>query len=385
MELKAIIRKHLDDLFIKSAPWRVSTFNYKDEGQKILNELKICLVKQETFPDLYTNPNLRGKDLLFSTFHRSGPLGLLHAKRFDFFILKLSTSEESCVWRFLAEDMNGPLEVKIRSFKDELFIKDSGQKVNEIPQSGFATPMSEIDWASYDIVISINFSVDEHIIKKHPKVLWCYILQEPSMRHYKWSGSTPLFSYDLFLNQKFTYRLSRRKVHEVNFPYNFMNSSTYQELVGPESNNRRGIFVEIHSMKCLNQKQIQQLESFGEVRYPREELFHSVLEKMNSSKYFFSLRGSSLTFKIWGNSMIDAVAAGLLAFGNPFEYHNIGLFTSFTCIASFDEFIEKISLLEKNPALYIHELTIQKKLLDKYCFYRPIKQISNAYCKKQNS
>src|SRR6476620_10616017 len=126
MELKATIRKHLDDLFIKSAPWRVSARDYKADGQKILNGLKICLVKQETFPDLYTNSNFRGKDLLFSTFHRSGPIGLFQAKHFDFYIIKLSATEESSVWRFLAEDMNGPSEEKIRSFKDELFVKENG-------------------------------------------------------------------------------------------------------------------------------------------------------------------------------------------------------------------------------------------------------------------
>ena len=83
--------------------------------------------------------------------------------------------------------------------------------------------------------------------------------------------------------------------------------------------------------------------------------------------------------------MIDAVAAGLLAFGNPAEYHNIGLFTPFTCIKSFDEFVNKINFLERNPAKHNYELAIQKKLLDKYCFYRPIKEISHAYYKKQSS
>jgi hypothetical protein len=128
---------------------------------------------------------------------------------------------------------------------------------------------------------------------------------------------------------------------------------------------------------------MEELHQFGKVCFPQEELFESVLAKMMGSKYFLSLRGKRFSFKIWGNSMIDAVGAGLLAFGDPREYHNLGLFTPFTSVTSVEEFIRKISFLEKNPLAYTRELTLQQRLLNKYCFFNPVKTLKNAYHQKQ--
>ena len=380
---KKMVRNYLDELFIQSAKYRVSNFDYVDEGRKILQRLRICLIKQETFSDLYTQPNLRGKDLLFSTIHRSGPIGLFGAKFFEFFIVRISNSEESRVWKYLREDMNGPNEQQIISFKDQKVINGKGERVTSVPQSKVAISMNEIGWDNYDVIISINFSIDEELVKAHPMLLWCYLLQEPSMRHYKKSMIAPLFSYDLFLNQKFTYQVEGSKPHQVNFPYNFMNSQSFVDLVRNDSINRRGILIEIHTVGSLTGEQMQHLEKYGEVRFPQEELFENVLQKMYKSKYFFSLRGNRLAFKIWGNSMIDAVGAGLLAFGNPKEYHNLGLFTPFTSIATVEEFIKKIEYLERNPLKHKRELVLQQKLLNKYCFFNPLRKIRDAYNKKQ--
>ena len=137
------------------------------------------------------------------------------------------------------------------AFKDQMITNGKGEIVTKTPQSKVAVSMSEIKWDNYDIVISINFSIDEDIVKKHSRVLWCYMLQEPSMRHYKKSMHELLFSYDLFLNQKFTYQLSRRKKHEINFPYNFMNSRSFLEMTGNKEIKRQGIFIEIHSVNNI--------------------------------------------------------------------------------------------------------------------------------------
>lgn len=382
-KIKTIARHYLDWMFIQTATLRVSGFNYKAEGRKLLNELKVCLVKQETFADLYTKPAYRGKELLLSTIHRSGPIGLFDAKLFDFFIVQLSDTEESTVWKFLKEDMNGPSAEDIISFKDKPITNASGQTVTDVSQHEVAVPINQVNWSEYDVVISINFSVDEKIVRMNPKVLWCYILQEPSMRYYRRSMSEPLFSYDLFLNQKFTYQVSKQKKHEINFPYNLMNSESFSDLSKEDLSERQGVFIEIHTVKNISSTQMDELLQFGAVRFPKEELFGEVLLKMQQSKYFFSFRGKHLSFKIWGNSMIDAVGAGLLSFGDPKEYHNLGLFTPFTTITSVEELIHKLQFLEKNPQVYKRELLLQQKLMDKYCFYNPVKQVTNAYFKKQ--
>lgn len=377
------LRTKLDALYIRSAPWRAPDADYVGDGTQMLRSLRICLVKQETFGDLYTQPRLRGKELLYSTIHRSGPIGLFGAKSFDFFILKISDSEESTVWKYLHADMDGPLPEDILAVKDKPIVNGRGELITAVPQSQVAVSMFDVSWEQYDVIISINFSVDEKIIRDHPKQLWCYMLQEPSMRHYKQSMVQPLFSYDLFLNQKFTYQFSQRRRHEVNFPYNFMHAESFKSLQPKIDSVREGVFVEIHSVVNLTPGQKDALAKFGSVRFPTEERFEAVLDKMMKSKYFISLRGQHLAFKIWGNSMIDAVGAGLLAFGDPREYHNLDLFTTFTSIRSVEEFMDKIKRLENDPERYKEELALQQRLLNKYCFFEPLKKLFHACHKKQ--
>jgi len=373
MKLPRQLRKSIDHLYILTAPLRVSKLDYIAEGNKILETLSVCFVKQETFADLYTNTNARGKNLLLSTIHRSGPIGLFDAKNFDFFILKTSESEESQIWRYLSEDMGGENENEIREFKSKIFTKGSGKQVNTITQAEQAISMSDITWDKYDVVISVNFSIDQNIVEKFPNTLWCYMPQEPSMRHYKLSKKAPLFSYDTFLNQQFTYRLSKKRRHEINFPYNFMNSRSLNFARGPNSRTPEGTFIEIHSVKNLLESEISEISKYGTIRFTEEDLFSELLGKLCASKYFISLRKNKT--KIWGNSMIDAIGAGLLAFGDPAEYVNLGLFTPYTIIKNAQDFVRKIDYLERNPNYYLEQVSIQRKLLDKYCYLEPLKSI----------
>ena len=379
-------------LYISIARFRVSKFPYHSKGNEILRSLKICLVKQETYNDLYSDPSQRNLNLLFSTVHRSGPIGLFPAHEFDFKIMRLSESEESLVWQHLEKDVGGDSFHKILSFKDMLFEKKSGAVINKSPQASVAQKAEDINWNNYDITISINFSVDRNVVLSNPDTLWCYMPQEPSLRHYKWSSKRPLYSYDIFLNQQFSFHLKKeiKRVfsfgriasHEVDFPYNFMSSNSFHELEAIAPPQRSGVYIENHSFWHLSEVELRNLRRFGDISHPKEEPYQAILLKMLASKYFFSFRKND--FKIWGNSMIDAVGAGLLSFGNPDEYLNIGLFTPFTCVKTTDEFINKIEFLEKNPSFFLREVTLQRRLLDKYCFYNPIKSIHNAMELKRN-
>ena len=379
--LRAKIRKQIDLLYIYSSYFRVSNYPYRDKGLEIISKLKICLVKQENYTDLYTNPQATGLELLYSTIHRSGPVGLFDARNFDFRIIRLNESEESRIWEHLAEDVGGESPEACLNNRYKIFVKESGETINSVPQTELAIHPSAVDWNQYDIVVSINFSLEGSLTKNHPNVLWCYMPQEPALRHYKLSQRAPLYAYDIFLNQQFTLKLKGNKKHEINFPYNLMHTNSFRKLVNTEAPHREGVFVENHSLRSLDQNDIRSFAEFGETRHPKEESYASVLSKMLRSKYFFSLRKND--FKIWGNSMIDAVGSGLLSFGNPNEYVNVGLFTPFTVIKSPQEFIDKVAYLENNPRRYEKELKFQKKLLDKYCFFRPIRSLSDSMKYKQ--
>ena len=375
-------RRSLDLLYIHFAPIRVTKFNYKDSGIKKLLDLRICFIKQETYSDLYTDPTLSGLDLLLSTIHRSGPIGLFNAKLFDFKILKSNNNYNECkVWEFIKEDMNGDSFDEILKNSSKIFTKLNGDTVNKKPQNFYSISQEKIDFSLYDIVISVNFPFTRDFILKYPQILWCYMPQEPSLRHYKWSKKSPLYNYNIFLNQQFTIRFKKRKSHEINFPYNFMHSSSFSNLLGlnnlNSNYNRNGIFIENHSLKSLTPIQLEKFSSIFSITFPCEELFEQVLLKMYKAKYFYSLRKNN--FKLWGNSMIDAIASGLLSFGNPDEYVNLDLFTPFTIIYNTEEFLDKIIFLEKNTRIYYKEIQLQRQLLDKYCFYKPVLAISNSF------
>jgi hypothetical protein len=378
-------------LYIYFAKYRVNNLPYSTKGDKILKKLRICFLKQETYNDLYTDPNLRNSNLLYSTIHRSGPIGLFDASHFDFKIVRLTQSEESRAWQHLEMDVGGDSYTKILTFKDILFQKKSGAIINKKSQSSVAINSEDIDWRNYDVVISINFSVDQDIVLKNPDVLWCYMPQEPSLRHYKWSSRKPLYSYDIFLNQQFSFHLkkeikrflqiSKSTSHEIDFPYNFMSSKSFKNIKSYDSSKRSGVYIENHSLWHIKDEELNDIRKFGNINHPKEEPYQAILLKMLDSKYFFSLRNNN--FKIWGNSIIDAIGAGLLSFGNPEEYLNIALFTPFTSINRTVEFIDKIKFLEKNSSFYLKEIGLQTKLLDKYCYYNPIKNINKAVLSKR--
>ena len=160
-----------------------------------------------------------------------------------------------------------------------------------------------------------------------------------------------------------------------------MSSKSFKNIKSYDSSKRSGVYIENHSLWHLKDEELNDIRKFGNINHPKEEPYQAILLKMLDSKYFFSLRNNN--FKIWGNSIIDAIGAGLLSFGNPEEYLNIALFTPFTSINRTVEFIDKIKFLEKNSSFYLKEIGLQTKLLDKYCYYNPIKNINKAVLSKR--
>ena len=341
---------------------------------------KIAFVKQEIATDLYCcSKNTSCKEMIFSSFHRSGPVGLFTKLKADFYIIKLEDDMECNIWKLRTKDCGGPSLEIFEEYQNGIIRKKNGDVVNKIPQSHYAIKSAEIDWGVYNIVISIDISVPARITKKHPNVKWCYIISEPCLRYYHLSTKKQINGYNFFLNQRFrTIKLNPKpKYHEIDFPYHFHYYGCFHDLLNIPTNyyQPEGIFIENRTSSALDQTEYKKLEKLGTIRYPEEELLEKVIHKELKSKYFLSLTKGIIRSRIWGNAIIEAIACGCLVFGNHAEYTNKDLFTPFTNIQSVEEFVAKVNYLEKNPLKYKKEVNRQRRLLNYLCFIRPIKEI----------
>ena len=145
------------------------------------------------------------------------------------------------------------------------------------------------------------------------------------MRSYGASKIGPIAGYDVFLNQRFSPRLlGANSAHEIDFPFAFQYHGLFDEFSTLEGV-RSGTFVEAHTMSLLSKSQLKELEFFGPIR-TTSQATADIIKSLNSSKYFLRLGGR----RLWGNSMVEAVACGALAIGNPGEYKNRSLFSNAT-------------------------------------------------------
>ena len=70
--------------------------------------VKICLVKQVVYQDLYVGDNTMSKeDLLFSSMMRVGPYGLLKDLDADFYIIDEEQGEECQVYQHFLRGFGG--------------------------------------------------------------------------------------------------------------------------------------------------------------------------------------------------------------------------------------------------------------------------------------
>ena len=204
------------------------------------------------------------------------------------------------------------------------------------------------------------------------------------MTAYKKSHQQILFGYDLFLNQRFRRIKPKTHWHEIEFPYFLQYYGCFHDLLRIDKDlfSREGIFLESHTSYELNANQINELKSFGPLGLTRGKT-EEIIMGLIKSKYYVRFGGRIL----WGNSMIEGIAAGCLVIGNPNEFLQVSLFTNKTSVKTFDELIKRIKFFEENPDEYDRELRKQRRQLDYLCFNRPLRELfqqSNVLFRKKN-
>lgn len=315
--------------------------------------LKVALVKQYTYCDLYTKPGRFTPQLIFSSNHRSGPVGLMSDIEADFFIVEEAPDDECQIWRSKPPLSN-------RRVADERWEK----------QRSVAKPVDQPDWSQYDLVIALENAIPAKVTRQYPSVLWATMLEYQGMSMYRDYLKRPPVGYDLFLSQHFgpTPRSWIQGNHVIEWPYAFNRSGSVRDLF-PDVKKGRKIFIENHQdLKMLNSFRAQGVEA--EIGGKRTCEQH--LRTLTESKIFLS---PSSWRPLWGNASSEAASAECIVIANRSQHWNPFLILPECDVRKTTSIRDLVFKIIDDETYYSRLLAKQNSLLDWHCYHRPLQQL----------
>lgn len=345
--------------------------------------MKIALVKQEVYQDLYVCNNRSPiEEILFSSQGRVGPWGLFSMYDADFYIVKEENTKECNIW------------TKIIPGKTEQFRKLKHETINNIkgmefhipgsdkPNGYYAVDCYDIDWSEYDIVISINFSIPTKIVQKYTNTLWAYMIGEANFMQDK-----VYFGYDVSLNQLIQGNYDRTN-NIIDFPYTFVGPNCLEDIIYKKLNRKsfnNGIYGEINTTTERPVKRIPQFEPISEVtnqpiKMHKQKIDDNLIE-IYDSKYYLKIGGR----KTRGNGAIEAISLGTLVLMSPDDIICGQILPPETWVFNTEDAINKIKYLDNNPKEYERLLNLQRDLLNTFVVKYPIHYLNVALENKRNN
>jgi hypothetical protein len=326
---------------------------------------RICLVKQHTTYDLYTEtgPDLRA--IVASSNFRSGPIGLFEA--FD------------CDFRVVWEDAAPECSEGKRHW--ESYVR--GWQL--WPPRLVPEEADDIDWGQYDAVVAVDVALPGRIVRAYPQVLWCHYFIEGGPEALDlWARGSPRYGYNVFITQRLgkagyglgsraLAHLSRTRRGLLDAPYFLQSSTSVARLFGDPNRRREGVCLSLHSQDIVSPAEITRLEEFGPVRTPRGEL-ETVLEALAESRYFVIHPRNKRTC---GNALIEAISAGCLALApssSLWGYPEIVL--PQLDYQDFDGLIAVIRAHGESSSLHEAHRAAQAALIDQWCYRNPVENLA---------
>ena len=346
--------------------------------QTLKNSLKVALVKQEVYPDLYVCDKQESiKDTLFSSIMRVGPIGLFEIFDTDFIIVDEDKSSECLIWREKHQDQVCERLEKLSSTTiDKLegseFKKPGSKKTN----GELSVSANAINWNKYHIVISINCSIPTSIVKKHPDVLWCYMIDDAKIYTDK-----VYFGYDVTLNQMARGTVSSN-LGVIDFPYTFTSSNLLQNIMYDylaRKAESKGIYAEINTCNerpvASPPEHYKKLTNLGHSIRIHKQLIKNNLKEVYDAKYFLKIGGRLIR----GNSVIEAISLGTVVLMDENDIVHSELIPEEARVKTIDEAMEKIRFLDSNQNKYEQLLRKQKERLQYYIYRCPAESLLNLH------
>lgn len=346
---------------------------------------KIALVKQVTTNHLYSAPpGSTGPKVVLSAFKASGPAALFTALGAHFYIVENEPDSECNIWQEKVSDCKHAPLATYQALRDTISAwgKIAGHLV---PQGAYAIHCDEIDWAQYDIVISMDIAVPKRITKKYPHTLWAYYIGEGCMPSYNKSFTKPIDGYDVFLTQDY-HEHRPLASHVIEFPYQLNYYGCFHELLGYPTNSPKkpSINLEFHTDNSMTPEQRQALTTLMPITRSSGSITNMLTGLMKTKYYVIYLnKNSGKRSSIRGNAIAEAVATGNLVIAVNQGLSNTSLlFPDKTLVDSFDQLIKQLVHFENNPSAFQQELTLQRNKLNEFCFNRPIRELFKRHDEK---
>lgn len=348
-----------------------------------MNNLKIALVKQEVYQDLYvcSSTERDAANILFSSQGRVGPIALMEELEADFFIVKEEPEKETQIYRKVIPHIAKHLYLLKTQTLDKIPGQEFKQPGSSHANGDFAVSCYDIDWGKYDVVISINVSLPTQLVLKYPKTLFGYMIGEANM-----ATGKARFGYDITFNQM-ARGIVANKCGVVDFPYTFVKGDTLERIMQKHlkrSSARKGIFMEINSTKerpvTRAPQHFKPLEDKGYNIILHKQKIYDNLLSIYDSKYFVKMGGRAIR----GNSVAEAVSLGSLAIMNRDEVIHGELIIDECNVKTMDEMVHLIDRLEQDPEEYNKLLAKQREVLNNYFYEAPMQSLVNCLQDKRN-
>ena len=348
----------------------------------MLQNLRIALVKQDVYNDIYTKSFAEARDLISSSLRRPGPVGFLFEGA-DFIIVKSITEDYCNSWKQKVSDCNQ---------------RDIDYYLNVVVDKNIDSyDLGEINWEKYDLIISLDASLPKSLAQSLSAVSIAIMPGEPCMSLYrKMAIYGPLDGYDVFLNQEvrgnlYTYRmiyLWRYQGYlpipnlilnfwsgQIDFPYTF---GRHGQLICTKSSVKRfGYAMEFYSRK--NSVQLMGLEEIMVSGQIEERI-----SQLSETKFFIVYRNSKFR-KLRGNAVLEAALCGCLVLieKNSLYPNYERLFGRKSSFKTLEELAKKVRILDSSELEYRKLLEYQKSRFDKYVYDEPLRRLMKIINRKK--
>jgi hypothetical protein len=327
--------------------------------------LRVALVKQSTYSDLYTAPAAPDAlALLRSSWHRTGPIGLFTEFNTRFFIVHPEPDPECRVWEEKKTYWRGNPK------------READDRARHAAQERVALRAAEVDWSAFDLVIAIENAVPAAVTRCHPGVLWATLLEHHRMRDYARSLREPPPGYDLFFNLRYgpNPRSWHRRPHVIDWPYNYTRPGVLPKLFGrpPRTPAPPSVLIEDnqdHALVCALQ------DAGVRVCQGAKATLAEYLETLLSAD---ALLFPSPRRPLGGLAMMDAASADLALIGDPRQLWNPYLLTPAAAAATARATVAVLQNLNRHPEIRATLLAEQRRRLDWFVGVRPWLQIQAA-------
>ncbi len=304
--LQALPRSWIRSLEVKWEPGGLREENVFLERAR---RWRIALVKQEVLPSL---PNWPGRhpirDYVASSNGHTGCLSFLHELRAELCVVRVAPDPECGTWLEKFQGDADPAASR-RAFERAAATKPFSSPVGPRTPRDVAKGVEEINWDAFDLVVSLDIAIPTRIVRRHPRVVWAYMVTESGMPSYRASRKKPLHGYDLFLNQRprrFAVR-PWRAPHEVDLPWAFQTRACYDWNPRTETG---AVGLDAHTWMLVEANQLALPPENPAVRIHGSPL--EFVGQYAQCRYFLRMGPR----KTWGTSLIEASCAGCLVLGD---------------------------------------------------------------------